>query len=127
MQGTPEGVEDNGSLTRVAAFPIGMDPEAFAKALTEPDVMSHIKQLLARYSGRKARPRCGRTWRPSLEISCAGLPCTVQQRLPQHLTHRHLPGQQLDVLLPRQAHGVPGARLLQIKQPMHTAASGMPA
>ena len=52
-QGTPEGVEDNGSLTRVAAFPIGIDPERFARALDRPDVKAHIAQLLNRYAGRK--------------------------------------------------------------------------
>ena len=26
FEGTPEGVEDNGNFTRVAAFPIGIDP-----------------------------------------------------------------------------------------------------
>ena len=86
-QGTPEGVEDNGSLTRVAAFPIGIDPERFARALDRSDVKAHIAQLLNRYAGRKvsatgrgdvlcrrracidspgrrcahARPRCART------------------------------------------------------------------
>lgn len=55
-QGTPEGVEDNGSLTRVAAFPIGIDPERFARALDRADVKVHIAQLLNRYAGRKARP-----------------------------------------------------------------------
>ena len=53
MQGTPEGVEDNGSLTRVAAFPIGIDPERFAQALEKPNVKAHIAQLLNRYAGRK--------------------------------------------------------------------------
>ena len=53
MQGTPEGVEDNGSLTRVAAFPIGIDPERFAQALEEPNVKAQIAQLLNRYAGRK--------------------------------------------------------------------------
>lgn len=53
MQGTPEGVEDNGSLTRVAAFPIGIDPERFAQALEKPSVKAHIAQLLNRYAGRK--------------------------------------------------------------------------
>ena len=57
VQGTPEGVEDNGSLTRVAAFPIGIDPERFARALDRTDVKAHIAQLLNRYAGRKARPR----------------------------------------------------------------------
>ncbi len=52
-QGTPEGVEDNGSLTRVAAFPIGIDPDRFARALERSDVRAHIAQLLNRYAGRK--------------------------------------------------------------------------
>ena len=63
LQGTPEGVEDNGSLTRVAAFPIGMDPEAFTKALTRPDVKSSIQQLLARYAGRKVCACLSSVWR----------------------------------------------------------------
>lgn len=53
MQGTPEGVEDNGSLTRVAAFPIGIDPDRFARALEQMEVKAHIAQLLNRYAGRK--------------------------------------------------------------------------
>lgn len=53
LQGTPEGVEDNGSLTRVAAFPIGIDPERFAQALEKTNVKAHIAQLLNRYAGRK--------------------------------------------------------------------------
>ena len=53
VQGTPEGVEDNGSLTRVAAFPIGIDPERFQRALERMDVQSNIAELLNRYAGRK--------------------------------------------------------------------------
>ena len=52
-QGTPEGGEDNGSLTRGAAFPIGIDPDRFARALERSDVRAHIAQLLNRYAGRK--------------------------------------------------------------------------
>lgn len=55
MQGTPEGVEDNGSLTRVAAFPIGIDPERFQRALERVDVRSNIAELLNRYAGRKVK------------------------------------------------------------------------
>lgn len=40
-------------LTRVAAFPIGMDPESFAAALKQPDVCSNITQLRNRFGGRK--------------------------------------------------------------------------
>lgn len=52
-QGVPEGVEDNGSLTRVAAFPIGIDPERFAVALEDDGVCNSIAQLLDKYAGRK--------------------------------------------------------------------------
>lgn len=44
----PAGVEDNGSLTRVAAFPIGIDPDRFTEALETPEVKANIAQLLNR-------------------------------------------------------------------------------
>lgn len=47
----PAGVEDNGSLTRVAAFPIGIDPERFTEALEMPEVKANIAQLLNRRGG----------------------------------------------------------------------------
>ena len=47
-------MEDNGLLTRVAAFPIGIDPGRFKEALDKPDVKAHIAQLRQRYAGRKA-------------------------------------------------------------------------
>jgi trehalose 6-phosphate synthase/phosphatase len=53
LEGTPAGVEHNGSLTRVAAFPIGIDPDRFTHALELPDVKANIAQLLNRYAGRK--------------------------------------------------------------------------
>lgn len=46
-------MEDNGSLTRVAAFPIGIDPERFAAALEDDAVRGSIAQLLNKYAGRK--------------------------------------------------------------------------
>jgi hypothetical protein len=50
-------VEDNGSLTRVAAFPIGIDPDRFTEALETPEVKANIAQLLNRWeaagTGRK--------------------------------------------------------------------------
>ncbi|GAB4814718.1 hypothetical protein N2152v2_001764 [Parachlorella kessleri] len=54
LEGTPAGVEDNGSLTRVAAFPIGIDPDRFTTALETPEVMANIAQLL----NRSAPPLC---------------------------------------------------------------------
>ncbi|KVI02135.1 Glycosyl transferase, family 20 [Cynara cardunculus var. scolymus] len=53
LEGTPEGVEDQGRLTRVAAFPIGIDSDRFIRALENPQVQEHIKELKERFSGRK--------------------------------------------------------------------------
>ncbi|CAK9154700.1 unnamed protein product [Ilex paraguariensis] len=53
LEGTPEGVEDQGKLTRVAAFPIGIDSDRFIRALELPQVKNHIKELKERFSGRK--------------------------------------------------------------------------
>ncbi|KAL3691596.1 hypothetical protein R1sor_005247 [Riccia sorocarpa] len=53
VEGTPEGVEDQGKLTRVAAFPIGIDPQRFIEALETDVVKSHIQELRARFAGRK--------------------------------------------------------------------------
>ncbi|MCD7469906.1 Trehalose-6-P synthase/phosphatase complex synthase subunit [Datura stramonium] len=53
LEGTPEGVEDQGRLTRVAAFPIGIDSERFIRALEVPQVQEHIKELKDRFAGRK--------------------------------------------------------------------------
>lgn len=53
LEGTPAGVEDNGSITRVAAFPIGIDPDRFTAALESPEVRANVAQLLNRYAGRK--------------------------------------------------------------------------
>ncbi|XVF87250.1 hypothetical protein PTKIN_Ptkin18bG0103700 [Pterospermum kingtungense] len=53
LEGTPEGVEDQGKLTRVAAFPIGIDSERFIQALELPQVQDHMKELKERFAGRK--------------------------------------------------------------------------
>ncbi|CAM8988082.1 unnamed protein product [Rhodiola kirilowii] len=53
LEGTPEGVEDHGKLTRVAAFPIGIDAERFTRALELPQVQEHMKELKERFAGRK--------------------------------------------------------------------------
>ncbi|KAM3302197.1 alpha,alpha-trehalose-phosphate synthase [Capsicum chacoense] len=53
LEGTPEGVEDQGRLTRVAAFPIGIDSERFIRALEVHEVQEHIKDLKERFAGRK--------------------------------------------------------------------------
>nr|CAB3464708.1 unnamed protein product [Digitaria exilis] len=53
LEGTPEGVEDQGRLTRVAAFPIGIDSDRFKRALELPAVKRHISELTQRFAGRK--------------------------------------------------------------------------
>lgn len=53
LEGTPEGVEDQGRLTRVAAFPIGIDSERFKRALEVTKVQKNIRELKERFSGRK--------------------------------------------------------------------------
>ncbi|KAG0485014.1 hypothetical protein HPP92_009093 [Vanilla planifolia] len=53
LEGTPEGVEDQGKLTRVAAFPIGIDSDRFKRALELPAVKEHINELTHRFAGRK--------------------------------------------------------------------------
>ncbi|GMJ13828.1 trehalose-6-phosphate synthase, TREHALOSE-6-PHOSPHATE SYNTHASE 1 [Hibiscus trionum] len=53
LEGTPEGVEDQGRLTRVAAFPIGIDSARFIRALELRQVQEHIKELKERFAGRK--------------------------------------------------------------------------
>ncbi|KAJ4977088.1 hypothetical protein NE237_002194 [Protea cynaroides] len=53
LEGTREGVEDQGRLTRVAAFPIGIDSERFIRALELPQVQDDIRELKERFAGRK--------------------------------------------------------------------------
>ncbi|XP_057540314.1 alpha,alpha-trehalose-phosphate synthase [UDP-forming] 1-like [Amaranthus tricolor] len=54
LEGIPEGVEDDqGRLTRVAAFPIGIDSDRFIRALELPPAQVHIKDLTERFAGRK--------------------------------------------------------------------------
>ena len=48
-------MENNGSVTRVGTFPIGIDPERFTRSMETEEVQSHIAKLLNRYAGRKVR------------------------------------------------------------------------
>ncbi|RWW21971.1 hypothetical protein GW17_00013852, partial [Ensete ventricosum] len=57
LEGTPEGVEDQGKLTRVAAFPIGIDSDRFKRALELPAVKEHVNELTHRFAGRKVGSR----------------------------------------------------------------------
>ncbi|KAF4384245.1 hypothetical protein F8388_010542 [Cannabis sativa] len=58
LEGTPEGVEDQGKLTRVAVvelqFPIGINSDRFVRALKIPEVQEHMKELKERFAGRKS-------------------------------------------------------------------------
>ncbi|KAF9589773.1 hypothetical protein IFM89_028682 [Coptis chinensis] len=53
LEGTPEGVDDCGKLTRVAAFPVGIDPDRFIKRIALPEVQKRIDCLISELSGRK--------------------------------------------------------------------------
>ncbi|XP_021726939.1 alpha,alpha-trehalose-phosphate synthase [UDP-forming] 1-like [Chenopodium quinoa] len=54
LEGRPEGVEDDlGRLTRVVAFPIGIDSDRFIRALKVPQVQGNIKELVERFGGQK--------------------------------------------------------------------------
>ncbi|CAA0815895.1 Alpha-alpha-trehalose-phosphate synthase [Striga hermonthica] len=53
VEAVPEGVEDQGRTTRVAAFPIGIDAERFIHALEVPQVQRLMDELKARFAGRK--------------------------------------------------------------------------
>ncbi|XP_054812417.1 alpha,alpha-trehalose-phosphate synthase [UDP-forming] 1-like [Prosopis cineraria] len=53
LEGTPKGVEDQGRLTRVTAFPIGIDSDRFVRALELPQVKDSIKEFEERFRGRK--------------------------------------------------------------------------
>ncbi|KAK3198524.1 hypothetical protein Dsin_021939 [Dipteronia sinensis] len=52
-EGTPDGVENQGRLTRVAAFPIGIDSDRFIRALEVTEVQNHIRELKDTFAGRK--------------------------------------------------------------------------
>ena len=50
---TPNGVEYQGKLVTVGAFPIGIDPEKFSSGLQEPDVRRRVEQLKKKFDGVK--------------------------------------------------------------------------
>ena len=45
LEGTPRGVEEGGQVTRVAACPIGIDPERFTDALDTDVVKGLISEV----------------------------------------------------------------------------------
>jgi trehalose 6-phosphate synthase len=50
---TPNGVEYQGKLVTVGAFPIGIDPEKFAEGLKKPKVIERIETLKRKFQGVK--------------------------------------------------------------------------
>eukprot|EP00878_Enallax_costatus_P046576 GHUV01056763.1.p1 GENE.GHUV01056763.1~~GHUV01056763.1.p1 ORF type:complete len:100 (-),score=14.61 GHUV01056763.1:90-389(-) len=72
------------SVARVAAFPIGIDPERFAQALETEEVQMNIAKLLNRYAGRKV---CGTHYLPTGVCSCVRhVPyCVGGTAVPLHL------------------------------------------
>ncbi|KAL8140508.1 hypothetical protein V2J09_006529 [Rumex salicifolius] len=52
-ESTPDGVEHQGKLTRVVAYPVGIDFERFVCAFEVPEVQDHIIYLKRCFAGRK--------------------------------------------------------------------------
>ncbi|MCJ1485374.1 Trehalose-6-P synthase/phosphatase complex synthase subunit [Schaereria dolodes] len=50
---TPNGVEFQGKIVTVGAFPIGIDPEKFTEGLTKPKVQERIATLERKFQGVK--------------------------------------------------------------------------
>jgi trehalose 6-phosphate synthase len=50
---TPNGVEYQGKVVTVGAFPIGIDPEKFAEGLKKPKVIERIETLKRKFQGVK--------------------------------------------------------------------------
>ncbi|KAF8080678.1 hypothetical protein N665_0929s0030 [Sinapis alba] len=53
VEGTHEGIVDHGKVTRVAVFPIGIDPNRFIKACELPEVRQQMTELKERFAGKK--------------------------------------------------------------------------
>ncbi|CAH2037263.1 unnamed protein product [Thlaspi arvense] len=52
-EGTHEGVMDHGKVTRVAVFPIGIDPDRFINTCELPEVKQQMNELKERFAGKK--------------------------------------------------------------------------
>ncbi|CAF1926277.1 unnamed protein product [Brassica napus] len=53
VEGTHEGIVDHGKVTRVAVFPIGIDPNRFIKACELPEVRQQMTELKKRFAGKR--------------------------------------------------------------------------
>ncbi|VVA91594.1 unnamed protein product [Arabis nemorensis] len=53
VEGTHEGVVDQGRVTRVAVFPIGIDPDRFIRTCKLPEVIQQMNELKERFAGKK--------------------------------------------------------------------------
>ncbi|CAA7056687.1 unnamed protein product [Microthlaspi erraticum] len=53
VEGTQEGVVDHGRVTRVAVFPLGIDPDRFIRTCKLPEVRQQMNELKERFAGKK--------------------------------------------------------------------------
>ncbi|KAG0570209.1 hypothetical protein KC19_6G144100 [Ceratodon purpureus] len=53
LEGTPEGVENDGRVTRVSAFPVGIDAGRFIDSLETPAVKQELAYYQDQFSGKK--------------------------------------------------------------------------
>ncbi|XP_010480504.1 PREDICTED: probable alpha,alpha-trehalose-phosphate synthase [UDP-forming] 2 [Camelina sativa] len=53
VEATHEGVVDQGRVTRVAVFPIGIDPDRFIRTCKLPEATQQINELKERFAGKK--------------------------------------------------------------------------
>ncbi|KAG7591950.1 Alpha-alpha-trehalose-phosphate synthase [Arabidopsis thaliana x Arabidopsis arenosa] len=53
VEGTNEGVVYQGRVTRVAVFPIGIDPDRFIRTCKLPEVTQQMNELKERFAGKK--------------------------------------------------------------------------
>ncbi|RID57838.1 hypothetical protein BRARA_F01188 [Brassica rapa] len=53
VEGTHEGVVDQGRLTRVVVLPMGIDPDRFISTCKLPEVIQQMNELKEKFSGKK--------------------------------------------------------------------------
>jgi len=53
VEATPKGIEYNNHYCAIGVYPIGVDAEHIAKVCATPSVLSRVKELMVKFSGRK--------------------------------------------------------------------------
>ncbi|KAK4800790.1 hypothetical protein SAY86_021277 [Trapa natans] len=53
LESTPKGIVDQGKLTRISAFPIGIDADNFINTVQTSEVKMEMKRLKEKFGGRK--------------------------------------------------------------------------